>query len=136
MAVDLIMNYRTNSFEEGTAAEEAASGLQTVEKLIRLLSSSDDGQRKSAAEMETDYVAVADAAVNKFKRVISLLGRTRTGHARFRRAPVAASPPPSSSSLPILYFPTLVPITLLKSTARLQFNKSLLPITIISWWRI
>ncbi|KAL0450380.1 UNVERIFIED_CONTAM: putative WRKY transcription factor 7 [Sesamum latifolium] len=102
MAVDLIMNYRTNNFEEGTAAEEAASGLQTVEKLIRLLSSSDDGQRKSAAEMETDYVAVADAAVNKFKRVISLLGRTRTGHARFRRAPVsvAASPPPSSSSSP------------------------------------
>ncbi|KAL0282864.1 UNVERIFIED_CONTAM: putative WRKY transcription factor 7 [Sesamum angustifolium] len=104
MAVDLIMNYRSNTFaspsEEGTAAEEAASGLQTVEKLIRLLSSSDDGQRKSAAEMKTDYVAVADAAVNKFKRVISLLGRTRTGHARFRRAPVAASPPPSSSSSP------------------------------------
>ncbi|KAL0343726.1 UNVERIFIED_CONTAM: putative WRKY transcription factor 7 [Sesamum angustifolium] len=88
MAVDLIMNYRSNTFaspsEEGTAAEEAASGLQTVEKLIRLLSSSDDGQRKSAAEMKTDYVAVADAAVNKFKG----------------RAPVAASPPPSSSSSP------------------------------------
>lgn len=37
-----------------------------------------------------NIMAVTDAAVNSFKKVISLLGRTtRTGHARFRRAPVS-----------------------------------------------
>lgn len=39
-----------------------------------------------------DCRAVADVAVSKFKKVISLLGRTRTGHARFRRAPLSSSP--------------------------------------------
>ncbi|KAL8191628.1 hypothetical protein R6Q57_028359 [Mikania cordata] len=41
-----------------------------------------------------DYKAVADVAVTKFKRVISLLerpGRELTGHARFRRGPVNQS---------------------------------------------
>ncbi|KAG8635678.1 hypothetical protein MANES_16G054626v8 [Manihot esculenta] len=38
-----------------------------------------------------DCKAVADVAVFKFKKVISLLGRTRTGHARFRKAPVAVA---------------------------------------------
>ncbi|KAL2493612.1 Uncharacterized protein Fot_37369 [Forsythia ovata] len=33
-------------------------------------------------EMETDYVAVADVAVNKFKIAISLMGPTRTGTSR------------------------------------------------------
>ncbi|KAI3451990.1 hypothetical protein Pfo_008655 [Paulownia fortunei] len=112
MAVELMMNYRNNSFvsqSEENAAEEAASGLQSVETLIRLFSSqqqkqnqlsssSDEGKLKSAGGMEMDYVAVADVAVNKFKKVISLLGRTRTGHARFRRAPVTTSPVSSSSS--------------------------------------
>ncbi|KAA8547137.1 hypothetical protein F0562_003566 [Nyssa sinensis] len=42
----------------------------------------------SSMETEMDCRAVADVAVTKFKRVISLLGRTRTGHARFRRAPL------------------------------------------------
>ncbi|KAK4488406.1 hypothetical protein RD792_004169 [Penstemon davidsonii] len=113
MAVELMMNYRNNSFSisqsEENAAQEAASGFQSVEKLIKLFSeqkkqnqfsSSDTEQeklKKSAVEMEMDYVEVADVAVNKFKRVISLLGRTRTGHARFRRAPVTTTSPVSSS---------------------------------------
>lgn len=104
------MNYRNSSFvsqSEENAAKEAASGLQSVEKLIRLFSSQqqkqnqlsdDDEKLKSAVEMEMDYVAVADVAVNKFKKMISLLGRTRTGHARFRRAPVTTYPASSSSS--------------------------------------
>ncbi|KAK4584726.1 hypothetical protein RGQ29_022431 [Quercus rubra] len=45
--------------------------------------------------MERDCKAVADVAVSKFKKVISLLGRTRTGHARFRRGPLAPPPPPT-----------------------------------------
>lgn len=108
------MNCRNNSFvsqsEATAAAQEAASGLQSVEKLIRLFSSQQqiqnqlpssdhEGKVKSAAKMETDYVAVADVAVNKFRKVISLLGRTRTGHARFRRGPVTTSPTSSPNSV-------------------------------------
>ncbi|KAL7101423.1 hypothetical protein ACP275_08G052700 [Erythranthe tilingii] len=110
MAVELMMNYRNSSFvsqsssEEKAAAAEASSGLQSVEKLIRLFSSSSTSSHHQTVEAaEMDYAAVADAAVSKFKRAISLLGPARTGHARFRRAPVSAaatSPPASSSSSP------------------------------------
>ncbi|TKY70604.1 WRKY transcription factor 15 [Spatholobus suberectus] len=99
MAVELMMGYRNDNFAEENAVREAASGLESVEKLIRLLSQTQQYQTtsnstsKSSMEIETDYRAVADVAVSKFKKVISLLGRTRTGHARFRRAPVA--PPPA-----------------------------------------
>ncbi|RDX78254.1 putative WRKY transcription factor 15, partial [Mucuna pruriens] len=91
MAVELVMGYRNDNFAEENAVREAASGLESVEKLIRLLSQTQ--QYQHTMEIETDYRAVADVAVSKFKKVISLLGRTRTGHARFRRAPVAPPPP-------------------------------------------
>ncbi|KAI3760943.1 hypothetical protein L1987_51347 [Smallanthus sonchifolius] len=84
MAVDLITGFSTTA--ETNAVQEAAAGLESVQKLIRLLSQS-QSQRQSA----TDYEAVADVAVTKFKRVISLLerpSRELTGHARFRRGPV------------------------------------------------
>ncbi|KAK2657531.1 hypothetical protein Ddye_010583 [Dipteronia dyeriana] len=126
MAVELIMGYRNNSFTskiEDHAVQEAASGLESIEKLIKLLSQqqqarhdkSNHHQQQSSSSLTTlpssassssipssidldmDYKSVADVAVSKFKRVISLLGRTRTGHARFRRAPVAA--PPSTPPL-------------------------------------
>ncbi|GMY11809.1 probable WRKY transcription factor 7 isoform X2 [Fagus crenata] len=101
MAVEFMMEYRNNNFAakmEENAVQEAASGLESVEKLIRLLSQSQQQQQQeqqqqqqyqSSMEMERDCKAVADVAVSKFKKVISLLGRTRTGHARFRRAPLA-----------------------------------------------
>ncbi|QDP16916.1 hypothetical protein Tsubulata_070011 [Turnera subulata] len=127
MAVELMMSgYRNGSFVtkmEENAVQEAASGLESVNKLIRLLSqqqnhqhqannnssnnnnsnnnninhqssspSSSSSSRTASMEMDMDCKAVADVAVSKFKRVISLLGRTRTGHARFRRAPVANTP--------------------------------------------
>ncbi|KAL3646339.1 WRKY transcription factor [Castilleja foliolosa] len=106
MAVELMMNHRdSNSFssspsEEKTAAEEAASGLQNVEKLVRLFSSQHQNPKFAAAEaaVDTEYAAVADFAVSKFRKVIPLLGRTRTGHARFRRAAVTAFPDSSSFS--------------------------------------
>ncbi|XP_031265398.1 probable WRKY transcription factor 15 [Pistacia vera] len=115
MAVELMMGFSNDGFAskmvEETAVKEAASGLESVEKLIKLLSqqqqqhnqdrfshhsaSSSTPSPKLPMDLDKDYRAVADVAVSKFKRVISLLGRTRTGHARFRRAPVAsASPPP------------------------------------------
>ncbi|XP_065874627.1 probable WRKY transcription factor 15 [Euphorbia lathyris] len=115
MAVELMMGFRNDSFVskmEENAVQEAASGLESVNKLIRLLSqpnlqhsnhSSSSSSpppafnSRSSLDIDLDCQAVADVAVSKFKKVISLLGRTRTGHARFRRAPVA-SPLTSSSS--------------------------------------
>ncbi|XP_028764125.1 probable WRKY transcription factor 15 isoform X2 [Neltuma alba] len=106
MAVELVMGYRNDSFVakmDDNVVQEAASGLESVEKLIRLLSqsqqqfqSSSSSASKSPVEIEMDCKAVADVAVSKFKKVISLLGRTRTGHARFRRAPLVPPPPPPS----------------------------------------
>ncbi|KAL7262211.1 hypothetical protein ACSBR1_000564 [Camellia fascicularis] len=97
MAVELI-SYRDDSFgsnmEENAAQEAATAGLQSVEKLIRMLShqtqqqQQQQQQQQSSNDSEMDYRAVADVAVNKFKKFISFLDRTRTGHARFRRGPV------------------------------------------------
>ncbi|GFS30650.1 WRKY DNA-binding protein 7 [Actinidia rufa] len=88
MAVDL-MSYRDDSFgakmEENAAKEAATAGMQSVETLIRMLSH--QNQPKATSNGEVDYRAVADVAVNKFKKFISVLDRTRTGHARFRRGP-------------------------------------------------
>ncbi|KAL2348369.1 hypothetical protein Fmac_002369 [Flemingia macrophylla] len=108
MAVELMMGFRnSDTFAEENAVREAASGLESVEKLIRLLSQTQTQTQtqhqqqqyhhtsNSPMEIQTDdYRAVADVAVSKFKKVISLLGRTRTGHARFRRAPLPPPPPP------------------------------------------
>ncbi|KAL6982945.1 WRKY transcription factor 7 [Sarracenia purpurea var. burkii] len=113
MAVEL-MSYRNDNFgakmEENAAKEAATAGFQSVEKLIRMLSHQTHQQKKYSEEApppssivtqkqastaaagdgcEMDYRAVADVAVNKFKKFISLLDRTRTGHARFRRGPVS-----------------------------------------------
>ncbi|KAK9270942.1 hypothetical protein L1049_026530 [Liquidambar formosana] len=99
MAVELIRGYGRESFagkvEENAVQEAASAGLQSVEKLIRLLSQrqQEQQQQQAAVDIEMDCKAVADVAVNKFKKVISLLDRTRTGHARFRRAPVVAPTP-------------------------------------------
>lgn len=108
MAVELMSGFRNNSFpskmEENTVQvqEAATAGLESVEKLIRLLSQSRTSQNifqedPSSSKSSSDYQAVADAAVHKFKKFISLLDRTRTGHARFRRGPItthAPAPPP------------------------------------------
>ncbi|TYG75419.1 hypothetical protein ES288_D03G029600v1 [Gossypium darwinii] len=113
MAMELMLSYRNNnngfsSKMEETAVQEAASGLESVEKLIKLLSqtqqnyTSNNQEKKfqssptiSSMDLEMDCKVTAHAAVSKFKKVISLLGRTRTGHARFRRAPLP--PPPTAT---------------------------------------
>lgn len=99
MAVEFMMGYRNDTFAEDNAVREAASGLESVEKLIKLLSHTQQQyqttSKSSMENIDTDYTAVADVAVSKFKKVISLLGSSRTGHARFRRAPVAPPPPPA-----------------------------------------
>lgn len=102
MAVELMTGYGNDGFavkvEENAVQEAAAAGLQSVENLIRLLSHSQErgdgfsggseGSETPAAEASAEYQAAADAAVTKFKKFISLLDRSRTGHARFRRGPV------------------------------------------------
>ncbi|TMW89516.1 hypothetical protein EJD97_017084 [Solanum chilense] len=106
MAVELMMDYRSTrnnnntncinfvaKLEEKSVVQEAASGLESVEKLIRLLSQSQSQQIQQQNKSPMEIEMVADAAVTKFKKVISLLDRNRTGHARFRRAPL-----PSNSS--------------------------------------
>ncbi|KAK9112684.1 hypothetical protein Scep_020203 [Stephania cephalantha] len=100
MAVELMTMVNSYKNDGVSGVEEATTaGLESVERLIRLLSQQQRRQSSSGdecgdnkdsnLEMEIDCKSVADVAVNKFKRVISLLGRTRTGHARFRRAPQA-----------------------------------------------
>lgn len=73
--------------EENDVKEAASAGIQSVEKFISLMSSSSSSEPASL-----EYRAVADMAVNKFKKVISLLEKGRTGHARYRRAPPVTLP--------------------------------------------
>ncbi|GMI64936.1 WRKY DNA-binding protein 7 [Hibiscus trionum] len=90
--------------EETALKEAATAGIQGVEELIRLMSkaqylynqddsfksSSSSTSSSSDSEQSVEIQAVTDKTVNSFKKVISLLGRPRTGHARFRRAPLTA----------------------------------------------
>ncbi|KAL1222534.1 putative WRKY transcription factor 7 [Cardamine amara subsp. amara] len=74
---------------EDTALREAAStGIHSVEEFLKLI-----GQSQPTENQKTEITAVTDVAVNSFKKVISLLGRSRTGHARFRKAPVTTQTP-------------------------------------------
>ncbi|KAF8012366.1 hypothetical protein BT93_I0499 [Corymbia citriodora subsp. variegata] len=119
MAVELMLGYRNDTAfsakMEETAVKEAASGLESVGKLIKLLSHSQQQHHAQAREaldpppppdLERDCQAVADDAVCKFKNVISLLGRTRTGHARFRRAPVQPGPEKPPNPQQKIYYAT------------------------------
>ncbi|KAJ4825634.1 hypothetical protein Tsubulata_029054 [Turnera subulata] len=123
MAVELMMGYSSDSFatklQESAVREAATAGIQSVEEVIKLLKQSQIRQEQeqqrqylkdlasssSSSNLGSDdtIMAVTDVAVNNFKKVISLLGRTpatRTGHARFRRAPVASSTSSSPSPSP------------------------------------
>ncbi|GAA0185637.1 DNA-binding transcription factor [Lithospermum erythrorhizon] len=106
MAIDLMMTYR-NHYENNLVVQEAAaSGLESVHKFIKLLShpqqqqqfqehgSSSFSAKKPtvSTDLTMDCRVAADTAITKFKNVVSLLGNTRTGHARFRRAPAFHSP--------------------------------------------
>nr|AFS64069.1 WRKY transcription factor 4 [Tamarix hispida] len=109
MAVELMVGYKGNGgtafaaqMEENAVQEAATAGLQSMEQLIKLLSQKQQHHRQQQQQQQhqntadLDYKAVADVTVNKFKKVISLLDKTRTGHARFRRGPVVVqqqSPP-------------------------------------------
>ncbi|GMI91129.1 WRKY DNA-binding protein 7 [Hibiscus trionum] len=103
MTVELMMGYSGagNSFagkmEETALKEAATAGIQGVEELIRLMSKthqlynqdvSSKTSPSSGSEPAMELKVVTDKTVDSFKKVISLLDRPRTGHARFRRAPL------------------------------------------------
>ncbi|KAK9054328.1 hypothetical protein SSX86_025406 [Deinandra increscens subsp. villosa] len=111
MAVDLMDAYRNTPFlpktDDDSVQEAAAAGLQSLQNLVGILSSQSQSYQTNTTSSSssspppdsTDYIAVADVAVNKFKKFISLLDRNRSGHARFRRGPVPNPPPKSSPSV-------------------------------------
>jgi hypothetical protein len=147
MAVEFVMEYRNNNnFRaqmEENAVQEAASGLESVEKLIRLLSQSQQHQQQqqyqssssSCSKPSMEMEAVADVAVSKFKKVISLLGRTRTGHARFRRGPLGSQTQekekPAASEPTRVYYATPIqqipPLSHHHNTNQFQYGESFVP---------
>jgi len=129
---------------EENAVQEAASGLESVEKLIRLLSQNQQQQQQqqqyqssssSCSKPSMEMEAVADVAVSKFKKVISLLGRTRTGHARFRRGPLGSQSQekekPAASEPTRVYYATPIqqipPLSHHHNTNQYQYGESFVP---------
>ncbi|GJV11480.1 probable WRKY transcription factor 7 [Tanacetum coccineum] len=91
--------------EELAVREAGAAGLQSLEHLIGLLSTHHHRKPSYPTTTNTvDYISVADVAVNKFKKFISLLDRSSTGHARFRRGPI------SQNQIPIQKKSTMIPV--------------------------
>lgn len=76
----------------------ASQGIRSMESLIGLLSNFSQHKMnphpQSANSATVDCTKLTDMTVSNFKKVISLLNRS--GHARFRRAPIQTSPPTSS----------------------------------------
>nr|ALC78713.1 WRKY11 transcription factor [Ginkgo biloba] len=113
MAVEMLdyRNYAKMAKDEDVQ-EAASAGLESMQHLIRLLSQQSSSlpqdlhpQQKqitssssssSSNILDMDCSTVADVAVTKFKKVVSLL--SRTGHARFRRGPCVNSSRPTSSA--------------------------------------
>ncbi|XP_038902905.1 probable WRKY transcription factor 15 isoform X1 [Benincasa hispida] len=122
MAVELLTAFTnaqlSSPMDQDSAVQEAASGLDTLKKLITLLSHS------HPSNLDSDCQAVANAAVSHFKKAISLLGRSpRTGHARFRRAPLDSSK--IYNATPIQQIPP--PIDRLDSATTINFSYSAAP---------
>ncbi|XP_022986581.1 probable WRKY transcription factor 15 isoform X1 [Cucurbita maxima] len=122
MAVELLSAFTSTqlspSMDQDSAVQEAATGLHTLKNLITLLSHS------HPSNLDSDCQAVADSAVSHFKKAISLLGRSpRTGHARFRRAPLDSSK--IYNATPIQQIPP--PVERLESATTINFSYSSAP---------
>ncbi|KZV24782.1 putative WRKY transcription factor 11-like [Dorcoceras hygrometricum] len=74
---DVSLGYSRNQNEEMAIPEAAAAGLKTMDDLIRAV---------SKQNQQMDCRGITDSAVSTFRTVMSNFNRT--GHARFRRAPV------------------------------------------------
>ncbi|XP_040382937.1 WRKY transcription factor WRKY51-like [Oryza brachyantha] len=78
--------------EQRAFQEAAAAGLRSLELLVSSLSSGGGElhhRRLPQQQQQPQLGEIADQAVARFRRVISILDRT--GHARFRRGPVAGA---------------------------------------------
>jgi hypothetical protein len=96
MAVDLVGCHAPRRSNDQLAILEAATaGLRSLELLVSSLPSQAAAPHKGAQQQQP-FGEIADQAVSKFRKVISILDRT--GHARFRRGPV--EPPPAAVAAP------------------------------------
>ncbi|KAG8043378.1 hypothetical protein GUJ93_ZPchr0458g22747 [Zizania palustris] len=104
MAVDLMGCYAPRRADDHIAIQEAAAaGLRSLELLVSSLSSQAAGPHR--APQHQPFGEIADQAVSKFRKVISILDRT--GHARFRSGPV---PVESPAPRPVAPPPPLPPV--------------------------
>nr|WVD93369.1 WRKY transcription factor 17 [Osmanthus fragrans] len=74
-----------NMNEQAALQEAATAGLKSMDHLIRLVS------HQEQQNPQIDCTEITDFTVSNFKKVISILNRS--GHARFRRAPVQTPAP-------------------------------------------
>ncbi|KAM0916947.1 hypothetical protein ACQ4PT_009936 [Festuca glaucescens] len=97
MAVDLMGCYAPRRADDQMAIQEAAAaGLRSLELLVSSLSA-EAPSKAHQPQPQQPFGEIADQAVSKFRKVISILDRT--GHARFRRGPV--EPPPTPPPAPV-----------------------------------
>ncbi|RRT54422.1 hypothetical protein B296_00030529 [Ensete ventricosum] len=105
MVVDLV-GY--TKMDDRIAIQEAtAAGLRSMEHLIRHISNPHQQQQR---QQQLDCREIADFAISKFKKVIAILDGS--GHARFRRGPVAPHPLAEPSLPAAAKTLTLAPISL------------------------
>lgn len=112
MAVDLMGCYAPRRANDQLAIQEAAAaGLRSLELLVSSLSSQAAAPHKAAQHLQQQqqpFGEIADQAVSKFRKVISILDRT--GHARFRRGPVESSA--AATAAPVVSAPAPPPAPL------------------------
>ncbi|CAN6250043.1 unnamed protein product [Urochloa humidicola] len=110
MAVDLMGCYAPRRANDQLAIQEAAAaGLRSLELLVSSLSSQAAAPHKATQQQPPQsFGEIADQAVSKFRKVISILDRT--GHARFRRGPVES--PPVAAAAPVVAAPAPPPAPL------------------------
>jgi len=100
MAVDLMGCYAPRRADDRLAIQEAAAeSLRSLELLVSSLSTQAAAPHKAAHHLQQQpFGEIADQAVSKFRKVISILDRT--GHARFRRGPVES--PSRAAAAPLV----------------------------------
>ncbi|XP_047067627.1 WRKY transcription factor WRKY51-like [Lolium rigidum] len=109
MAVDLMGCYAPRRADDQLAIQEAAAaGLRSLELLVSSLSAAAPSTKAHQPQPQQPFGEIADQAVSKFRKVISILDRT--GHARFRRGPVEAPTPPRPVPAPVAA-PPPAPVT-------------------------
>ncbi|KAJ6826039.1 putative WRKY transcription factor 17 [Iris pallida] len=112
MAVDLIGYSKMD--DQMVIQEAVTAGIRSMEQLVFQMS-----HQKSPGQF--DCRDIAEHTVSKFKKMISILDRT--GHARFRRGPVAVVPSPPPLQVVPPPMPPPPPPASLSHTLTLDFTK-------------